>query len=367
MSNLNVFNLFLDFLVLIIDIKKVKRQFSIIGDSKYINRAIEVACLVANTDLSVLITGENGVGKESFSKIIHFYSQRSSKKFIAINCGAIPEGTVDSELFGHKKGAFTGAADERKGYFEEADGGTIFLDEIGDLPLPSQTKLLRVLEQGEIIKVGSSKNQKVNVRVVAATNVNLQKKINEGKFREDLFYRLNVVPINIPPLRERGEDIYKLFLKFASDFSIKYNSAQIELDDDAKIELMRYDFPGNIRELKNITERLSIISEEKIITKDFLKEVLQKKESLLPSKIESENEKEIKMLYNAIIHLKNEIDNLKDFIFSQENLNDLNLNNSQKLLNSDTNKIEKSKLFNNFETKDVKKMLEKYSVEKSKK
>ena len=238
------------------EIQQVKQRFGIIGNTEALSRAIDVAIQVAPTDLSVLITGESGVGKESFPQIIHQYSRRKHGQYIAVNCGAIPEGTIDSELFGHEKGAFTGAIGERKGYFGEADGGTIFLDEVGELPMPTQARLLRVLESGEFIKVGSSKVQKTDVRVVAATNVNLTQAIAEGRFREDLYYRLNTVPIQIPPLRERGDDVLLLFRKFSADFAEKYRMPAIQLTEDAKKELLAYPWPGNVRELRNFAERM---------------------------------------------------------------------------------------------------------------
>ena len=237
------------------EIQQVKQRFGIIGNTEALSRAIDVAIQVAPTDLSVLITGESGVGKESFPQIIHQYSRRKHGQYIAVNCGAIPEGTIDSELFGHEKGAFTGAIGERKGYFGEADGGTIFLDEVGELPMPTQARLLRVLESGEFIKVGSSKVQKTDVRIVAATNVNLTQAIAEGRFREDLYYRLNTVPIQIPPLRERGDDVLLLFRKFSADFAEKYRMPAIQLTEDAKKELLAYPWPGNVRQLKNAVYR----------------------------------------------------------------------------------------------------------------
>ena len=242
------------------EIQQVKLRFGIIGNNETLMRAIDIAIQVAPTDLSVLITGESGVGKESFPQIIHQYSRRKHGQYIAVNCGAIPEGTIDSELFGHEKGAFTGAIGERKGYFGEADGGTIFLDEVGELPMPTQARLLRVLETGEFIKVGSSKVEKTNVRIVAATNVNLTQAIAEGRFREDLYYRLNTVPIQVPPLRERGEDVALLFRKFASDFAEKYRMPSIQLTEDAKQALLSYVWPGNVRELKNVVEQAVILS-----------------------------------------------------------------------------------------------------------
>ena len=256
------------------EIQQVKLRFGIIGNTEALTRAIDVAIQVAPTDLSVLITGESGVGKESFPQIIHQYSRRKHGQYIAVNCGAIPEGTIDSELFGHEKGAFTGAIGERKGYFGEADGGTIFLDEVGELPLPTQARLLRVLESGEFIKVGSSKVQKTDVRIVAATNVNLTQAIAEGRFREDLYYRLNTVPIQIPPLRERGEDVLLLFRKFASDFAEKYRMPAIQLTEDAKRVLLSYSWPGNVRQLKNITEQISIIETNREINAPILQSYL---------------------------------------------------------------------------------------------
>ncbi len=256
------------------DIQSVKQRFGIIGNSQGINRAIEVALQVATTDLSVLITGESGVGKENFPKIIHQYSARKHETYIAVNCGAIPEGTIDSELFGHEKGAFTGAIDSRKGYFEQADKGTIFLDEVAELPLATQARLLRVLESGEFIRVGSSKVQKTNVRVVAATNVKLLEAISMGRFREDLYYRLNTVPINIPPLRDRQEDILLLFKKFSLDFSDKYRMPSVVLNAEAEQMLLHYTFPGNVRQLKNIVEQMSIIEQDRTITIDVLHKYL---------------------------------------------------------------------------------------------
>ena len=241
------------------DIQKVKQQFGIIGNDPALLRAIDTAIQVAKTDLSVLITGESGVGKEFFPKIVHTNSIRKHGKYIAVNCGAIPEGTIDSELFGHVKGAFTGAVNERKGYFSEADGGTIFLDEVAELPLSTQARLLRVLENGEFIRVGSSDVEKTNVRIVCATNVNLPEAIAEGRFREDLFYRLSTVPISIPPLRKRGEDVILLFKKFSMDFAAKYNVPKIQLDESARQAILAYSWPGNIRQLKNIAEQISIL------------------------------------------------------------------------------------------------------------
>lgn len=301
------------------DVQGIKQRFEIIGNSAILNRAIEVAVQVAPTDLSVLITGESGTGKEIFPQIIHQYSSRKHGKYIAVNCGAIPEGTIDSELFGHEKGAFTGALADRKGYFQEADGGTIFLDEIGELPLATQVRLLRVLETGEFIKVGSSKVLKTNVRVIAATNVNLPEAIESGKFREDLYYRLNTVPIIITPLRERPEDINLLFRKFARDFAEKYRMPPIILDEQAKAILMNYRWPGNVRQLKNITEQISIIEKERDITAEILKNYLpvdaSKNLPALFSKTEESsfsNEREI--LYKVLFDMKRDMTELRKLV-----------------------------------------------------
>ena len=256
------------------DLQNIKQRFGVIGNYIGLNRAIDIAVQVAPTDLSVLLTGESGTGKEVFPQVIHNFSTRKHGQYIAVNCGAIPEGTIDSELFGHEKGAFTGATDSRKGYFEVADGGTIFLDEVAELPLSTQVRLLRVLEAGEFIRVGSSKVQKTNVRVIAASNVDVTATIDNGKFREDLFYRLNTVPIAIPPLRDRGEDILLLFRKFASDFAEKYRMPSIRLNKDAQNLLLNYSWPGNVRQLKNITEQISIIESEREINAENLKNYL---------------------------------------------------------------------------------------------
>jgi transcriptional regulator with PAS, ATPase and Fis domain len=256
------------------EVQSVKQRFGIIGNAPDLNRAIDVAVQVAPTDLSVLITGESGVGKESFPQIIHQFSHRKHGPYIAVNCGAIPEGTIDSELFGHEKGSFTGALADRKGYFEVADGGTIFLDEVGELPLSTQARLLRVLESGEFIRVGSSKTQKTNVRIVAATNVNMGEAIQTNRFREDLYYRLNTVPISVPPLRDRPDDILRLFRKFAADFAEKYRMPTVQLTDDAKSVLTGYRWPGNIRQLKNIAEQISIIEQQREISSAILRSYL---------------------------------------------------------------------------------------------
>lgn len=297
----------------------IKQRFGIIGNSAGLNRAIEVAVQVAPTDLSVLITGESGTGKEMFPQIIHQHSARKHGPYIAVNCGAIPEGTIDSELFGHEKGAFTGALSDRKGYFQEANGGTIFLDEIGELPLATQVRLLRVLETGEFIKVGSSRVNKTNVRVITATNVDIPLAIEKNKFREDLFYRLNTVPIDIQPLRERREDIFLLFRKFARDFADKYHMPPVNLDEESRIMLMNYHWPGNIRQLKNITEQISIIEENREITSDVLKEYLPDLGSgNLPAVIKPFNEKafnsEREILYQVLFDMKKDMNDLKKLV-----------------------------------------------------
>lgn len=303
-----------------IDLQQIKQRFGIIGNSVGLNRAIDVALQVAPTDLSVLITGESGVGKEVFPQIIHQNSARKHGPYIAVNCGAIPEGTIDSELFGHEKGSFTGALADRKGYFEVADGGTIFLDEAGELPLPTQARLLRVLETGEFIKVGSSKVQKTNVRIVAATNVNLVQAVSDGKFREDLYYRLNTVPIQIPPLRDRSEDIILLFRKFASDCAEKYRMPAVRLDDDARQLLTSYRWPGNIRELKNVTERISVIEEKREITADILRQYLPNVNvAKYPVLVKQENEQrsfnnEREILYQILFDMRKDVNDLKKLV-----------------------------------------------------
>ena len=301
------------------EIQQVKLRFGIIGNTEALSRAIDVAIQVALTDLSVLITGESGVGKESFPQIIHQYSRRKHGQYIAVNCGAIPEGTIDSELFGHEKGAFTGAIGERKGYFGEADGGTIFLDEVGELPLPTQARLLRVLESGEFIKVGSSKVQKTDVRIVAATNVNLTQAIADGRFREDLYYRLNTVPIQIPPLRERGEDVLLLFRKFAGDFAEKYRMPAIQLTEDAKQVLLAYPWPGNVRQLKNITEQISIIETNREINAAILQGYLpvqntQRLPALFGIKDSKNFESEREILYSVLFDMRQEVSELKKMV-----------------------------------------------------
>ncbi|MFN8295001.1 MAG: sigma-54 dependent transcriptional regulator [Chitinophagales bacterium] len=301
------------------ELQSVKQRFGIIGNAPALNRALEVAVRVAPTNLSILITGESGVGKEVFSQIIHNLSTRKHENFIAVNCGAIPEGTIDSELFGHEKGAFTGAHDKRKGYFETVNGGTIFLDEIGEMPIGTQARLLRLLESGEFLKVGSSVVQKTDVRVLAATNVDLPKLIKQGKFREDLYYRLNTVPIFVPPLRERKEDVAVLFRKFASDFSEKYRMQPVQLADDAKQILTNYRFPGNIRELKNIAEQVSVLAKDKIVTKDELAKFIPNIDATnLPAVVntgESATFTDRELLYKMIFDIKHDLNDLKSFVW----------------------------------------------------
>ena len=294
----------------------VKQRFGIIGNSPLLNRALEVALRVAPTDLTVLVTGESGVGKEFFPQVIHAHSARKHNKYVAVNCGAIPEGTIDSELFGHEKGAFTGAIDARKGYFEEADGGTIFLDEVGELPLATQVRLLRVLQTGEFMRVGSAKVQKTNVRVVAATNSNLMKAIADGRFREDLYYRLNTVPIVVPALRERPEDIHLLFRRFASDMALQYKMPAIALNEEARALLENYYWRGNIRQLKNVAEQISAIEESRDITPQILaKYLIDESSAASPSvthsaKMEDMNS-ERELLYKILFDMRSDINDLK--------------------------------------------------------
>lgn len=298
-------------------VQSVKQRFELIGNDPTFNRAIEKALQVAPTDISVLVTGESGVGKESIPRIIHSQSFRKHAKYIAVNCGAIPEGTIDSELFGHEKGAFTGATQTRSGYFEVADGGTIFLDEVGELPLPTQVRLLRVLENGEFLKVGSSQTQKTDVRIVAATNVNLFNAIEKGKFREDLYYRLSTVEIELPPLRARKEDIHLLFRKFASDFAGKYKMPTLKLDDQAIQVLVNYRWSGNIRQLRNIAEQISVLEKERNITAATLKHYLPDAGTNLPAvvggkkKSDSEFANEREILYKVLFDMKNDLNDLK--------------------------------------------------------
>ncbi len=299
------------------DLQTIKQRFSIIGNSAELDRALDIARQVAPTDLSVLITGESGVGKEVFSQIIHQCSTRKHGPYIAVNCGAIPEGTIDSELFGHEKGSFTGAHDTRKGYFEVADNGTIFLDEVAELPLATQVRLLRVLESGEFLKVGSSKIQKTNVRVVAATNVNVLQAVQAGRFREDLYYRLNTVPIHVPPLRERKEDIYLLFRKFAADFSERYRMPAVALTNEAQQVLKEYYWPGNVRQLKNVVEQLSVIENSRQISAEVLQHYLPAQ--AIPQLPVLYNNKsadasfasEREILYKVLFDMRNDINELK--------------------------------------------------------
>ncbi|PRX56328.1 sigma-54 interaction domain-containing protein [Flagellimonas meridianipacifica] len=314
-------------------IQSIKQRFELIGNDMQLNRAIEKAMQVAPTDISVLVTGESGVGKEAIPKIIHSLSHRKHAKYIAVNCGAIPEGTIDSELFGHEKGAFTGATQTRSGYFEVADGGTIFLDEVGELPLTTQVRLLRVLENGEFLKVGSSQVQKTNVRIVAATNVNMFEAIKKEKFREDLYYRLSTVEINIPPLRERQEDIHLLFRKFASDFGQKYKMPTIRLEENAIDLLLKYRWPGNIRQLRNIAEQISVLEENRSITAATLGSYLPNANSTnLPAVIgqekkESDFSNEREILYKVLFDMKGDLNDLKKLTL-------------ELLKNSDTQKVQ---------------------------
>ena len=320
------------------DVQEIKQRFGIIGNSPELLRVIGIAVQVAPTDLSVLISGESGTGKESFPQIIHQFSTRKHGKYIAVNCGAIPEGTIDSELFGHEKGSFTGAMSDRKGYFEEADGGTIFLDEIGELPLSTQVRLLRVLEAGEFMKVGSSKVLKTNVRVVAATNVLITEAIEKGKFREDLYYRLNTVPIRVLPLRDRKEDIHLLFRKFASDFADKYRMPPIRLDNEAVSLLISYNWPGNVRQLKNITEQISIIEKERLIdAKNLLQYIPVQDVNKLPALYHNVDEKtfssEREILYQILFDMKKDMNDLKklvhDILQNEATTNDIRDDNAQ--------------------------------------
>ena len=297
-------------------VQAIKQRFGIIGNDRALNRAVEKAIQVAPTDISVLVTGESGVGKESIPKIIHSLSHRKHGKYIAVNCGAIPEGTIDSELFGHEKGAFTGATQTRSGYFEVADGGTIFLDEVGELPLTTQVRLLRVLENGEFIKVGSSKVQKTNVRIVAATNLDMFAAIKKEKFREDLYYRLSTIDIHLPALRERKEDIHLLFRKFASDFALKYKMPTVKLSDDAVMMLIKYRWSGNIRQLRNVAEQISVLEHKREITPEILRHYLPDVGQNLPavinaSKKESDFSNEREILYKVLFDMKSDLNDLK--------------------------------------------------------
>ncbi len=311
------------------NLQAVKQRYGIVGRSEALDHALNTSLRVASTDLTVLIRGESGVGKEVISKIIHEYSPRKHNKFIAINTGAIPEGTINSELFGHEKGAFTGASSERKGYFESVNKGTIFLDEIGEMPLDTQAFLLRVLESGEYLKVGSSKVLKTDVRIIAATNVDLEKKIQAGKFREDLYYRLNTVPITIPALHERREDIHILFRKFANDFGEKYKTDSVRLDEEARMILENYRWPGNIRELRNLVEQLSVLSEDHLVSaKDLLKVSPRLSRRNLPAKTDNEGKtdfEEREILYKFLFDMKSDLNDLKSMFYEMVQRNNLEM------------------------------------------
>ncbi|MFD2725330.1 sigma 54-interacting transcriptional regulator [Hyunsoonleella rubra] len=332
-------------------IQAIKQRFGIIGNTPSLNRGIEKAIRVAPTDISVLVTGESGVGKESIPKIIHSLSHRKHNKYIAVNCGAIPEGTIDSELFGHEKGAFTGATQTRSGYFEEADGGTVFLDEVGELPLTTQVRLLRILENGEFLKVGSSKVQKTNIRIVAATNLNMMEAIEKEKFREDLYYRLSTVEIHLPPLRERQEDIHLLFRKFASDFALKYKMPTIKLTDNAIHLLLKHRWAGNVRQLRNVAEQLSVLEQDRTVTAETLRSYLPASASTnLPavvktSKSESDFSSEREILYKVLFDMKSDLNDLKKLtmeLMKSGNVKDVERDNEHLIqkIYGDTNDVE---------------------------
>jgi transcriptional regulator with PAS, ATPase and Fis domain len=330
-------------------VQAIKQRFEIIGNDPKLNRAIEKAIQVAPTDISVMVTGESGVGKENIPRIIHSLSHRKHGKYIAVNCGAIPEGTIDSELFGHEKGAFTGATSTREGYFEVADGGTIFLDEVGELPLTTQVRLLRVLENGEFIKVGSSQVQKTNVRIVAATNVNLFNAIEKGKFREDLYYRLTTVEITLPPLRERNEDIHLLFRKFVADFAHKYKMPPLKLDDDAVQLLQKFRWNGNIRQLRNVAEQISVLETNRDITLSTLQSYLPTEGSNLPSVISDKKKDDFSterdILYKVLFDMKSDLNDLKKLTLElmkngNSKVQDINPNLIQKIYGSQENDSE---------------------------
>ena len=319
------------------EIQEIKQRFGIIGNSPLLNRAINIANQVAPTDISVLITGESGSGKEVFSHIIHQMSPRKHGPFIAVNCGAIPEGTIDSELFGHEKGAYTGAVGERKGYFETVNGGTIFLDEIAEMPLGTQARLLRVLESGQYIKVGSSKVEKTNVRVIAATNVDVYDAVKSGKFREDLYYRLNTVPLRIPPLRDRKEDIFLLFRKFTSDFTDKYRTPPIQLDDEAQQVLTNYSWPGNIRQLKNMAEQLAVLERDRTITAQTLLSYIPAESARnLPMRVENQPKEDFSerdILYKVLFDMKRDMVELKKLVAEIIEHGGVSINHSSQTLN----------------------------------
>jgi len=334
------------------NVQQVKQRFGIIGNSSGLNRAVEVATQVAPTDISILVIGESGVGKEIIPQIIHGYSSRKHNEYIAVNCGAIPEGTIDSELFGHEKGSFTGAQSARKGYFEVADGGTIFLDEVAELPLQTQVRLLRVLETGEFLKVGSSKVMKTNVRIIAATNVNIPEAIKKGKFREDLYYRLSTVPIALPPLRERNDDIHLIFRKFAADFADKYRMPTIRLSDESIKMIDSYRWPGNIRQLKNITEQISVIEKERVITPEILHKYLPKDTgSNLPMVIDESSSgkgdlSDREILYKVLFDMRRDVTEMKKIIIGLlQNNSDLSTNEKSEIISKYNSDVQDNKGF----------------------
>ena len=347
------------------NIQTIKQRFGIIGIDDSLNRALEKALRVASTNISVLVTGESGVGKENIPKIIHQYSNRKHSKYIAVNCGAIPEGTIDSELFGHEKGAFTGATSTRSGYFEVADGGTIFLDEVGELPLPTQVRLLRILENGEFLKVGSSKVQKTDVRIVAATNIQMIDAIQKGKFREDLYYRLSTIEINLPPLRERKDDIPLLFRKFASDFGLKYRMPPLSLDESAKSALIKYNWNGNIRQLRNVAEQISVLEKERKLDSEILKNYLPDFDHQLPALIKKTNtdnnfSSEREILYKVLFDMKNDINDLKKLT-----LEILNESSTELVQKKNKNLIDKIYQNDNDVSKNLNNSNEAISIEKT--
>ena len=347
------------------NIQTIKQRFGIIGINDSLNRALEKALRVASTNISVLVTGESGVGKENIPKIIHQYSNRKHSKYIAVNCGAIPEGTIDSELFGHEKGAFTGATSTRSGYFEVADGGTIFLDEVGELPLTTQVRLLRILENGEFLKVGSSKVQKTDVRIVAATNIQMIDAIQKGKFREDLYYRLSTIEINLPPLRERKDDIPLLFRKFASDFGLKYRMPPLSLDESAKTALIKYNWNGNIRQLRNVAEQISVLEKERKLDSEILKNYLPDFDHQLPALIKKTNtdnnfSSEREILYKVLFDMKNDINDLKKLT-----LEILNESSTELVQKKNKNLIDKIYQNDNDVSKNINNSNEAISIEKT--
>ena len=350
------------------DIKQSKQRFGIIGNNIKLDQAINVALQVANTDISVLINGESGTGKETIPQIIHQNSTRKHNNYIAVNCGAIPEGTIDSELFGHEKGSFTGANESRKGYFESADNGTIFLDEIAELPLPSQARLLRVLENGEFIKVGSSTANKTNVRILAASNVNMLDLVKKGKFREDLYYRLNTISIHLPPLRDRGDDIYLLFRKFASDFAEKYKTQPVKLSEDAIHALNNYNWPGNIRQLKNFVAQISIIEKNRDVNALTLESHLPEKNSNIPTLFKDKSKADLserEILYKVLFDMKNDLNELKKIT---HNLITESSNNSLEKSNlaifNDIKEDEKDEIYKNEQTIEIEETLSLMQQEK---